>query len=309
MQMSVPIEQLLKEPFIRIIGYPYSSDGNALEDARERVEEMDALGVKSILLGGRSMIHGLNVLGKGCTSIVVKALLDTQRNGACKNSRSSSVGDDVVNNNGNDGEAIVVALKMMRRDSGRASMKHEADMLAIANKVGIGPRLMAYSRNLLAMELIDGMHMFELIRKLEGSKASGTNPNHVISGVGGISSNNDCHPLHIRSILKDILEQCFLLDSIGLDHGELSNMDRHVMISDRAYIIDFESSSITRRVANVTSAASYLLFGRGSIFADMLNLYTRNDEIICALRRYRLDTCRERFDELLTLLDLKFKIL
>ncbi|MEM2113747.1 MAG: RIO1 family regulatory kinase/ATPase [Candidatus Nitrosocaldus sp.] len=288
----VPIEYLLREPFIHIIKYPYNSNNSALEDARARIKEMEALGVKGILLGGKSVIHGLNVLGKGCTSIVVKALLDVHSSGACRNSSSrcndSNVEDyHAVNYDDND-DAIIVALKMMRSDSGRVSMEREANMLAMANNVGIGPNLISYSSNLLAMELIDGMHMVELIRELE-------------------SRNNNYHPIRIRSILNDILEQCFILDSIGLDHGELGNMNRHVMISDRTYIIDFESSSTTRRVANVTSAVNYILFGRGSrVLAGMLNLYTRRDEVISALSRYRLDMNRERFNELLTLLDLKF---
>ncbi|MEM2919321.1 MAG: RIO1 family regulatory kinase/ATPase [Candidatus Nitrosocaldus sp.] len=289
----VPIEYLLREPFIHIIKYPYNSNNSALEDARARIKEMEALGVKGILLGGKSVIHGLNVLGKGCTSIVVKALLDVHSSGACRNSSSSRCNDSnvedyhAVNYDDND-DAIIVALKMMRSDSGRVSMEREANMLAMANNVGIGPNLISYSSNLLAMELIDGMHMVELIRELE-------------------SRNNNYHPIRIRSILNDILEQCFILDSIGLDHGELGNMNRHVMISDRTYIIDFESSSTTRRVANVTSAVNYILFGRGSrVLAGMLNLYTRRDEVISALSRYRLDMNRERFNELLTLLDLKF---
>ncbi|MFN4337174.1 MAG: RIO1 family regulatory kinase/ATPase [Candidatus Nitrosocaldus sp.] len=288
----VPIEYLLREPFVYLIRYPYNSDNRALEDARARVREMEALGVKGILLEGKSVVHGLNVLGKGCTSIVVKALLDVHGNGACNS------GDDVedYSTNYNNDDEVIVALKMMRSDSGRVSMEHEANMLAIANKVGIGPRLISYSKNLLAMELIDGIHMVELVKELE-SKSKSSNK----------SNKSNFHPIHIRSILNDILEQCFLLDSIGLDHGELSNMNRHVMISNRAYIIDFESSSTTRRVANVTSAVSYILFGRGSrVLVDILNLYTRSNEVIDALRRYRLDMSRERFNELLTLLDLKF---
>ncbi|MEM4321373.1 MAG: hypothetical protein QW475_06005, partial [Candidatus Nitrosocaldus sp.] len=123
----VPIEYLLREPFIHIIKYPYNSNNSALEDARARIKEMEALGVKGILLGGKSVIHGLNVLGKGCTSIVVKALLDVHSSGACRNSSSrcndSNVEDyHAVNYDDND-DAIIVALKMMRSDSGRVSME------------------------------------------------------------------------------------------------------------------------------------------------------------------------------------------
>ncbi len=293
----VPIGYLLREPFIHLIEYPYS-DNTALEDARAKVREMEALGVKGILLEGNVVIHGLNVLGKGCTSIVVKALLDR-----CSNRAYRSDSNDVEDHSFYDAETVV-ALKMMRSDSGRASMEHEADMLTIANRVGIGPRLISYSRNLLAMELIDGIHMVELVKELE----SNNNNNNNNKNSNNNKNNNNNYLAHIRSILSNILEQCFLLDSIGLDHGELSNMSRHVMISKGApYIIDFESSSTTRRVANVTSAVSYILFGRGSrVLVDILNLYARRDEAIDALRRYRLEMNRERFNELLALLDLKF---
>ncbi|MEM4611932.1 MAG: hypothetical protein QXS95_04235, partial [Candidatus Nitrosocaldus sp.] len=126
---------------------------------------------------------------------------------------------------------------------------------------------------------------------------------------------------YVKYMLRDILEQCFLLDSIGLDHGELGRMDRHVIIGSKAYIIDFESSSMNRRkayiidfesssmnrrVTNVTSAANYILFGKGRALADMLGLYRDKSRIVDALRMYRLDMCRDKFNQLLTLLGLKF---
>lgn len=295
--MMVPVEHLLREPFIRIVAYPYDGSDDALLHAKEMVREMDLLGVRGILLGGRSIVNGLPVLGKGCTSIVVKAVLDGHEYRMRDSSDSKNMEECHSNAADHDG---VIALKMMRQDSGRASMEHEADMLAAANRVGVGPRLMAYSRNLLAMELIDGIHLIEVIRGLEEM----TTHHSTFGGIGYYRSmdKGDIHAIHIKHVLHDILEQCFILDMVGLDHGELSNMSRHVMIGNRVCIIDFESSSMKRRVSNVTSATSYLLFGRGSVLA--MSLQAKRDEILDALRRYRLDMSRERFHELLALMDL-----
>ncbi|MCS7142032.1 MAG: hypothetical protein NZ888_07620 [Candidatus Nitrosocaldus sp.] len=303
MQMNlIPVEQLLREPFIKIVGYPHCS----VEDAREKVREMDMLGVKGILLGGRSVVDGLRVLGKGCTSIVVKALLDRCSDGDGGDGVCSGRSED----RGTDHHGAIVALKIMRSDSGRASMEHEARMLTIANGVGVGPRLVAYGSKVLVMELVDGMHMMELVRRggMEGSNSSNSSMVRDACTCRIMDGSGNGFRISIRSVLLDVLEQCFLLDGIGLDHGELGNMDRHVMVSDRAYIIDFESSSMVRRVSNVTSAVNYLLFGRGSRLGGMLihDLYSRRDGIIHALRRYRLDMDRERFDELLQSLDLRF---
>ncbi|GBC72614.1 hypothetical protein HRbin04_00004 [archaeon HR04] len=311
----VPIEHLLREPFIDIVVYPSSS----VEIAKDRVKEIESIGVKGILFEGKSIVNGLHILGKGCTSIVVKAVLDKNssvkysvRNGSSSrrsssNNISSRSLDDACNE-------MVVALKMMRTDSGRISMEHEARMLAIANGVGIGPRLIAYSRNLLAMELIDGMHMIEFVREFgngsdsSNSDSSSDRAKDRVAGNHNYYANKDnCNNYtYVKSILKDILEQCFLLDSIGLDHGELGRMDRHVIIGSKACIIDFESSSMSRRVTNVTSAANYLLFGKGRAVADTLGLCRDRSRIVDALRMYRLDMCKERFNELLTLLGLKF---
>ncbi|MEM4310680.1 MAG: hypothetical protein QXS98_07795 [Candidatus Nitrosocaldus sp.] len=309
----VPIEQLLREPFIDILVYPSSS----VEIARDRVKEIESIGVKGLVLEGNSIINGLHILGKGCTSIVVKAVLD-------KKSSVNSVSNDNNNNSSSNSsrsledvcDGMIVALKIMRTDSDRASMEHEARMLAIANGVGIGPRLIAYSMNLLAMELIDGMHMIEFVKEFGGSSGNSD------GNSGGISSSkakdregnhnhytnmgNCNNHAYVKYMLRDILEQCFLLDSIGLDHGELGRMDRHVIIGSKAYIIDFESSSMNRRVTNVTSAANYILFGKGRALADMLGLYRDKSRIVDALRMYRLDMCRDKFNQLLTLLGLKF---
>ena len=118
----------------------------------------------------------------------------------------------------------IVALKIRRIDSPRKNMSDEAKLLKIANEINIGPKFIKNSKNFLIMEFIDGEKIIDWAKKPE-TKAK-----------------------EIRHIVNNVLRECYLLDEIGLDHGELSTIDKHVIINEkRNTIIDFESSSMDRK--------------------------------------------------------------
>lgn len=226
-----------------ILSYPYNNDN---EYARLIIRELELLNIRGIIFEGSTLLHNnVMVLGKGCTGIVVKAL-------------------------GSDGK--VVALKIMRRDSNRASVKHEANILKIVNSIGIGPKVIDYTEHILMMEFIEGVLIKDWLNTKHNKES------------------------RVR-VIRDILEQCYRLDTIGVDHGELSNMDKHVIVSSKgACIVDFESASMNRRVSNLTSAVQYL-------FLHDNNLWNIDrDRLIVALRAYKHDISREAFEELLRLM-------
>lgn len=130
-----------------------------------------------------------------------------------------------------------VAVKIRRSDSPRESLEVEASNLEFANSFGVGPSFFGARKNAIAMEHIRG-HNFA--RWLEGKP----------------------HTAAVRRAVVDILEQCLSLDMHGLDHGELSDAKKHIIIREngRACIIDFESASRSRKCRNLTSVVSYLFF-------------------------------------------------
>ena len=138
-----------------------------------------------------------------------------------------------------------VAVKIRRIDADRADLLHEAAMITKANSVGVAPKLIAASKNFLLMQLIDG----ELL------------PNWL-------KTNKD--KAAVKQVLAEVLEQCFRLDEVGLDHGELSKAPKHLLVDKlgKAFIVDFETSSLTRRVANVTAVCQYLFAGNSSCIKD-----------------------------------------
>ena len=176
------------------------------------------------------------------------------------------------------------ALKIRRVDADRKEMSHEAEMLTKANATNVGPEMFQTSENFLLMELIDGTHFPEWLESPE-EKAG----------------------LRVRLVLRDVLEQCYRLDEAGLDHGELSNASKHILVDapDQPFLVDFETASTSRRVSNVTSVCQYLLLG--SQIADKVKekLYKVDTErLIQKLRAYKRERTRENFEEILEKLEL-----
>ena len=205
-----------------------------------RIQELASIRVDAIELSGTHQIGHARVLGKGCVGIVVKALM----------------------------QGKAVALKIRRIDADRRDMNHEADMLRLANTVGVGPRLFAQSENFLVMELINGLPLSRWIALLPRTGCK----------------------RRVRRVVAELLDDCYSLDRISLDHGELSEAPKNVLVeeNDIPRIVDFESASDNRRCSNVTSIAQYLLIGGGPAKRLRAVLgWRRKASLIRALREYK----------------------
>jgi putative serine/threonine protein kinase len=171
-----------------------------------------------------------------------------------------------------------VALKMRRVDADRQSLQHEAELLIKANSVGVGPKFMAVNKDFLLMQLIDGDLLSDWLETHRDKDLT-------------------------RKVLVDILEQCWRLDEIGLDHGELSKAPKHLLVdkASRLFIVDFETASVERRVANVTAVCQFLFVGNSTaakLLAERFGERNRS-ELIAALRSYKKTRTRGYFEELL----------
>lgn len=247
-QQNVPFldEELdIRSPrLIPIISYPHFSES----EYKDRIIEMESLGITSIILGGKTIVNGAHIAGKGCVGIVVKA---------------KSRGE-------------VCALKIRRTDANRETMDNEVHLHKMANSACVGPSLEEHTKNLIVMEFVAGQSIIDW----------------VVS--------NNITESKMWTLAVAILEQCFSLDIAGLDHGELSRLTRHVIVSDRPYIIDFESASTTRKTCNVTAAAqSLLLYGIVANKVKKIMCNTDKERLIQALRTYKHFHTRANFDAIL----------
>jgi putative serine/threonine protein kinase len=158
-------------------------------------------------------------------------------------------------------------------------MLREASVHQMVNTIGIGPKLVKFSENLIIMEFIDGLSIIDWIRQ-----------QHL-----------DKH--RVLNIVTNILKQCFILDMANINHGELSNLNYHIIVSysERVSIIDFESTSLNRKKSNNVTSASQSLFISGMIshyINNILNLLSK-DSIIDKLRVYKRDQNVTNFDSLI----------
>ena len=252
MRCFLPLDKLSQEPYSTIIGYPKATK----KQIKTRIIELKKLGIQNVSFQGQSKIGSLNILGKGYVGVVVLAR---------KKNR-------------------LVAVKIRRTDASRTNMVKEAKFLKIANKAGVGPLLIAMSRNFIIMEYLDGKKIGEWVNELK--------------------SKRDIKLL--KSVMQKILEDCYSLDVTGLDHGELSTISKHVVIGkSKTAIIDFESASTQRRVSNVTSATQAICIGSGisKIVRKIYRMPPKN-KIIKILRSYKQEQNRQNFEKILEVLKL-----
>ena len=173
----------------------------------------------------------------------------------------------------------ICALKIRRTDANRETMKREVSMHKIANSVDVGPELFGFSKNLISMEFIDGLSIVDWVKQQD------------------ITSDE------VRKVAISILEQCYNLDKAHMDHGELSCINHHVIISksNTANIIDFESSSTQRKSRNVTAAAQSLFISRGLISNRVNEVlgYTKKEKNIEVLKTYKWNQNKANFDKII----------
>jgi putative serine/threonine protein kinase len=172
------------------------------------------------------------------------------------------------------------ALKMLRVDSDRESFVREADLLTLANSVDVGPKFWGVTKHFLLMELVDGVLLEEWLQSHTDKAA-------------------------VRCLVEDILEQCWRLDTINLDHGELSKAPKHLIVNkqDKPFMVDFETASTCRNASNVTSVCQYLFQGHSEACQALALILGERDKMafVDALRSYRKNRTRDTFDELLGL--------
>jgi putative serine/threonine protein kinase len=161
-----------------------------------------------------------------------------------------------------------VAVKILRTDADRNGFDHESSMLKLANSVDVGPRLLSFSSRFLVMEYLDGMPLPQWVMGLTGRGRKA----------------------RLRRVLASLLEKCYRLDQMRLDHGELSRAPKHIIVEaqDKPEIVDFETASTERRPSNVTSLCQYLLIG-SDLSAQIRRILgpVGKRALITALRRYK----------------------
>ncbi|WP_455282082.1 hypothetical protein [[Eubacterium] cellulosolvens] len=171
-------------------------------------------------------------------------------------------------------------LKIRRMDADRSDMFHEVQMLKFANKSSLGPKLFSYSNNFIIMEYIAGSLIAEWLNNVRSFQLS-----------------------KVKTVLKDLLAQCYKMDIMHLDHGELSNASKHVIIRNtdlKPIIIDFESASRNRQANNLTSICQFIF--KNKELLDIMKLShnsVTSDDSNKILRNHKKNPTKKCFNQIL----------
>ncbi len=218
--------------------------------------ELIMLGVTEILNEGPLEFMSIRLLGKGQNGFVFK----------CRLEYSSDY----------------YACKIRRFDASRDDLLREGYMMRLANSVDVGPMLMNFSRNVIVMELVNGVELGDYVRTHD---------------VG-----------EVRSVARELLTQCHRLDVIGVAHNELSRLGEHVLVgpNGKVYIIDFESATFKRGV-NVPQAINALLLRPGQeqgLIREKLGVHVDVGVIKGLLHEYKRNPTWDLMLRLMSLLNL-----
>jgi putative serine/threonine protein kinase len=250
--------ELRKKEHGALLCYP----GTDLESFESRIEQLHELGVRRLIFEGSSKVGKYGIVGRGCVSTVVKAKLESSED--------------------------IVALKIRRVDANRVDMKRDFELQQFANSFGVGPRAIAYSKDLFAMEYIDAVRLGKWFEQLKTRTSK----------------------RYTRALIRNALEQCYLLDSSGLDHGELSNPTKHLLIRNspkpESVIIDYESASRDRKVANLTAVAQFFFLGgwQSEKIRKIVGISRfSNKKFISLLREYKGEPSEDSLEKILSFVE------
>ncbi|MEM1923324.1 MAG: RIO1 family regulatory kinase/ATPase [Nitrososphaerota archaeon] len=167
-----------------------------------------------------------------------------------------------------------VAIKVRRQDYGHKDAWREAYMLERANSLGIGPRLLGQKGQVIVMSLVEGTDLTSWLLTYNPSREAAI------------------------KVLIEMATQCHRLDEAMIDHGELSDASKHVILSqNHPTIIDFGSASFSTRPKNLTSIINYIYSAQLEMVRQRLGLAKVGFEL---LRRYKEAFSSEDFLEILT---------
>lgn len=133
------------------------------------------------------------------------------------------------------------------------------------------------------MELIHGKYLGQWVKE--------KNPNKTV----------------LNKILRELLVKTHKLDKIGLDHGELTEVKRHFIITEKGpRIIDFESASTNRRTKNVTTTIQSFFINQGfKSLIEKIREIPEQGKLKTILRKYKDHPNRENFQEILQICGLE----
>lgn len=162
------------------------------------------------------------------------------------------------------GKRKVVVKKHRESSEAIGRMVNEARWLKVLNRKGIGPKLLHYAEDYLMYRYVQGEFL----------------PTFIHSGS----------LVEVRKVLKDVLNQCYIMDSIGVNKEEMHNPYKHILVSNgKAVMLDFERCHVSQSPKNVTQFCQYISNNKMKKMLDAKGLKIDKRKLISLDKKYKKD--------------------
>ncbi len=174
------------------------------------------------------------------------------------------------------GKSVVV--KVQRPDAITLStVQFEARWLKKLNPHNIGPKLFFVTEHFLVMEFIDG-YLFEEFIQMQQKK-------------------------DILFMIKKLLQQMYLFDSLGINKYEMNHPDKHIIIRKGIPImIDFERCRYTEDPKNITQVVQFLSSGRIIVLLEKKRIAVDKEQMYLAARIYKFNRTKRNYNNIIKLI-------
>ena len=173
------------------------------------------------------------------------------------------------------GSKKVVIKKKLPESKAIGRIGNEIGYLKILNKKGIGPTLLFSNKDYFVYEYIDGLFVLDFIENLANNKKSLKD---------------------IKNIIKNVFDQCFIMDKLMIDKEEMHHPLKHIIIQNKTlkpYLVDFERCHKTEKPKNVTQFSVFLISGHLKKLLEEKGINIDRSKIIELCKRYKKEQNKE----------------
>ena len=130
-------------------------------------------------------------------------------------------------------EITKVAIKIRRPESkAEGRIENEAKWLKKLNQLGIGPKLLFSTENYLVYKFVEGEFILDWFK--------GKNKEEMLL------------------VIINVLKQCREIDKLNVSKEEMHHPQKHILVSDKVTMLDFERCNETDKPKNVTQFVEFL---------------------------------------------------
>ncbi|RLE38142.1 hypothetical protein DRJ17_04825 [Candidatus Woesearchaeota archaeon] len=172
-----------------------------------------------------------------------------------------------------------VAIKVPNpKSEARGNLRNEGEKIAFLNRYKIGPKLLFYGENFLVYEFVPGEFIIDFVK--------------------------NASRFAIRSVLMNVLSQCYLMDRLKLNKEEMHRPVKHIIVGKRLKVtmIDFERCKQTKKPHNVTQFCQFLTSSNFAALLKEKGFEIYKDKMLNAARIYKHDMSRRNFRRILMML-------